>query len=71
MGGADEAGLVRGGGEIDAVGEGVVKEAVEAGFVACDGVFVVADGAVGEEEGEHGARLGDLEGDALIFRGIK
>ena len=70
VGAADEAGFVGGGGEVDAVGEGVVEELFEGAGVAGGGLVVVADGLFGEEAGEHGADLGYLEGDAFLVGGI-
>ena len=60
VGAADEAGFVRGGGEVDAVLEGVVEDLFEGLSIACGGIGVVADGCFGEEEGEHGTGVGDL-----------
>ncbi len=66
MGGAEEAGLERGGRQVDAVVEGVVEERLEVGGGAGDRVVVVAYRILVEEDGEHGPGLRDLEGEAFF-----
>ena len=49
--------------------EGVVEELFEGAGVAGGGLVVVADGLFGEEAGEHGTDLGNLQGDAFLVGG--
>ena len=69
MGGREETGFVGAWGKVDAILEGVLEERLEVVGRARDGVVVVAHGGFCKEEGEHGAGLRDLKGEAFFFGG--
>lgn len=67
VGEGDEAGLVGGGGDVDAALEGGPEEFFEEFHVLFHDVVDVADFAVGEVEAEHGADAVDAVGDAFFL----
>lgn len=64
--GGDEGGFELAAREVDAAGEHFPEEAGEEGCVGAEGVGVVADGAVVEEEGEHAADALDAVGNVGV-----
>ena len=65
VGEGEEAGLVGGGGDVDAALEGAPEEFFEEVHVLEHDVVYVADFAVGEVEAEHGAGAVEAVGDGL------